>query len=152
MKYLLKTDIADFLIESEIDYITRLSVYNGDLDFKIERNPTIDFCIRELLSYLEGDLRFFQTKIKFNGTDFQQKVWRALSEIDYGETKSYKEIAESIGLPGASRAVGMACSANPIMIILPCHRIIGKNGNLTGYRGGLKLKKYLLNLEMGEYR
>jgi O-6-methylguanine DNA methyltransferase len=82
-----------------------------------------------------------------HGTEFQMDVWRALQTIPYGETRSYKEIAELVHRPKAVRAVGMANHRNPISIIVPCHRVIGHNGSLTGYGGGLPLKKYLLELE-----
>ena len=81
------------------------------------------------------------------GTDFQKRVWEALIQIPYGETRTYKEIAAAAGNPKASRAVGMANNRNPIPIIIPCHRVIGTNGSLTGYAGGLKVKEYLLKLE-----
>jgi methylated-DNA-[protein]-cysteine S-methyltransferase len=81
------------------------------------------------------------------GTEFQQKVWAALCEIPYGETRTYGEIAAAIGSPKAARAVGMACNRNPVWITIPCHRVVGSNGSLTGYAGGLEMKKFLLELE-----
>ena len=82
-----------------------------------------------------------------SGTEFQQKVWKALKDIPYGKTKSYKDIAAAVGNEKACRAVGMANNRNPISIIIPCHRVIGKNGKLVGYGGGLEIKEYLLKLE-----
>ena len=85
--------------------------------------------------------------IKPEGTEFQKKVWAALREIPYGETRSYGQIAARIGDPKASRAVGMANNKNPLAIVVPCHRVVGANGSLTGYAGGLEVKEYLLKLE-----
>ena len=101
----------------------------------------------ELQEYFDGKRMEFDIPIKLNGTDFYKKVWNELKKIPYGETRSYGEIAERIGNPKASRAVGMANHNNPISIIVPCHRVIGKNGALTGYAGGIDKKRFLLNLE-----
>jgi O-6-methylguanine DNA methyltransferase len=102
---------------------------------------------RELDDYFSGKLEFFDLKLAPKGTDFQKSVWKALCEIPYGETRTYKEIAISIGKPKAYRAVGLANNRNPIAIIIPCHRVIGANGKLTGYASGLDIKEFLLKLE-----
>lgn len=101
----------------------------------------------ELAEYLDGKRKFFTIPFYYNGTDFQLSVWTALSEIPYGEIRSYSEIANAINKPAAVRAVGTAIGANPILITVPCHRVVGKNGALTGYRGGLEMKTRLLELE-----
>ena len=101
----------------------------------------------ELAQYLNGALKYFSVPIIAEGTAFQQSIWHALSKIPYGATRSYKDIAELIGHRTASRAVGRACRENPIPILIPCHRVIGQNGRLTGYRGGFALKETLLKLE-----
>lgn len=101
----------------------------------------------QLTEYLEGKRKYFDLPIAPEGTDFQKKVWERLMQIPYGKTKSYGQIAAETGNPKASRAVGNANNKNPIAIIIPCHRVIGKNGKLTGYAGGLDIKKTLLNLE-----
>ena len=101
----------------------------------------------ELLEYLAGMRRRFTVPISPEGTEFQKTVWSALCAIPYGETRSYGEIAEAIGNSRAARAVGMACNKNPIAIIIPCHRVVGKKGALTGYAGGLKIKERLLDME-----
>lgn len=101
----------------------------------------------ELQEYFDGKRMEFDIPIKLNGTDFYKKVWNELKKIPYGETRSYGEIAERIGNPKASRAVGMANHNNPISIIVPCHRVVGKNNKLVGYAGGLDKKKYLIELE-----
>ena len=103
--------------------------------------------IDQLDAYFKGELTKFDIELNIQGTDFQKKVWQELVKIPYGETLSYGELAKRIGNPKASRAVGMANGKNPISIIVPCHRFIGKNGSLTGFGGGLDAKKTLLDLE-----
>lgn len=102
---------------------------------------------RQLKEYFSGSRKTFDLPLAPKGTDFQQSAWQALLTIPYGETRSYKEIAEQIGNPKACRAVGMANNRNPISIVVPCHRVIGSNGSLVGYGGGLDIKKQLLDLE-----
>ena len=102
---------------------------------------------RQLSEYLKGERKTFDLPLNPKGTDFQKCVWRALCDIPYGETRTYKQIAEAIGNPKAVRAVGMANNRNPITIIVPCHRVIGTNGKLVGYGGGLEMKEFLLRLE-----
>lgn len=101
----------------------------------------------EVIEYLEGKRKCFTVSYDVKGTPFQQAVWSALSKIPYGHTKTYSDIANIIKKPAAVRAVGTAIGANPLLIAVPCHRIVGKNGNLTGYRGGLDMKSDLLDLE-----
>jgi methylated-DNA-[protein]-cysteine S-methyltransferase len=103
--------------------------------------------IRQLRAYFGGKLKEFDVPLALEGTEFQLSVWRALRTIPYGETISYGQLAERIGNPKAVRAVGLANGANPIPIIVPCHRVIGSNGSLTGFGGGLVNKKKLLALE-----
>ncbi len=98
----------------------------------------------QLQAYFAGELREFDLPLAPEGTPFQQRVWRALCDIPYGETISYGELARRIGQPKASRAVGLANGQNPISIVVPCHRVIGANGSLTGYGGGLERKRWLL--------
>jgi methylated-DNA-[protein]-cysteine S-methyltransferase len=102
---------------------------------------------RQLRAYFAGQLRRFDLPLDMRGTDFQLRVWHELESIPYGETRSYSQIAAAIGAPQAVRAVGAANGANPIPIIVPCHRVIGSSGKLVGYGGGLPLKKRLLALE-----
>jgi methylated-DNA-[protein]-cysteine S-methyltransferase len=97
-----------------------------------------------LQAYFAGELRAFDLPLAAEGTPFQQRVWRALCDIPYGETISYGELARRIGQPKAARAVGLANGQNPISIVVPCHRVIGANGSLTGYGGGLERKRWLL--------
>jgi methylated-DNA-[protein]-cysteine S-methyltransferase len=102
---------------------------------------------RQLAAYFEGQRKTFDLPLAAKGTEFQRRVWDALGQIPYGTTISYGELARRIGNPGASRAVGLANGSNPISIIVPCHRVIGANGKLTGYGGGMERKKALLALE-----
>lgn len=103
--------------------------------------------IRQLDAYFAGELRTFDLPLLPPGTEFQQEVWSALCTIPYGATVTYGKIAAQIGRPRASRAVGLANGSNPISIVIPCHRVIGSNGKLTGYGGGLERKQTLLQLE-----
>ena len=106
---------------------------------------------KQLKEYFEGKRFDFEIPLNPTGTEFMQSVWKALEQIPYGETRTYKEIADAVGNPKASRAVGMANHRNPIPIIIPCHRVIGSNNKLVGYGLGLDMKQYLLELEK-EYK
>ena len=110
-------------------------------------NPYLIQAEQELAEYFAGKRLAFTVPLDFKGTDFQQSVWRALLTIPFGETRSYGQIAAQLGKPSASRAVGAANGKNPISIIAPCHRVIGTNGTLTGFAGGLETKAHLLALE-----
>src|SRR5262245_35626242 len=112
-----------------------------------EDGPLFDDAVRQLGEYFAGERKTFSLTLIPEGTEFQRAVWSELQNIPYGETISYKELAERIGKPKAVRAVGAANGANPIPIIIPCHRVIGNDGSLTGFGGGLPLKKRLLELE-----
>ena len=101
----------------------------------------------EIIEYLDGKRSSFTAEFDFKGTEFQQSVWKTLCKIPYGQTKTYSDIAQAIDKPSAVRAVGGAIGKNPILILVPCHRVIGKNGSLTGFRGGLTMKTNLLDLE-----
>jgi methylated-DNA-[protein]-cysteine S-methyltransferase len=103
--------------------------------------------VAQLDAYFAGELTDFDIGLDLRGTEFQRRVWQALLRIPYGETRSYGEIAEQIGAPGSARAVGWANGHNPIAIVVPCHRVIGAGGSLTGYGGGLDRKRTLLELE-----
>lgn len=112
------------------------------------RDPTAFAALREqLAAYFAGELRTFQLMLAPSGTIFQQSVWQALRKIPYGETRSYRELAATIGNPNAMRAVGLANGRNPLPIIVPCHRVIGADGSLTGFGGGIDTKRFLLALE-----
>jgi methylated-DNA-[protein]-cysteine S-methyltransferase len=112
------------------------------------RHPVLVETERQLSEYFAGTRKRFTVKLNFKGTDFQTRVWRALLDIPFGQTRSYGDIARALGKPKAVRAVGAANGRNPISIIAPCHRVIGANGQLTGFAGGLKAKAMLLALEV----
>ena len=122
----------------------------GASEIQEEETPLLQKAKEQLLEYFEGRRQVFELPLSLYGTDFQVRDWNALLEIPYGETRSYKEIAEHIGCLRGFRAVGMANRCNPIPIIIPCHRVIGADGGLTGYAGpnkALDVKEYLLKLE-----
>jgi methylated-DNA-[protein]-cysteine S-methyltransferase len=110
-------------------------------------NEISGLCAQQIKQYLNGERKIFDVPLNAQGTDFQKNVWQALTEVPYGEISTYLSISKKVGNPLASRAVGMANGKNPISIIVPCHRIIGSNGKLTGYAGGLARKTFLLELE-----
>ena len=112
-----------------------------------DHNRWMNQAAEELRAYFAGNLRHFSVPLDMEGTEFQLHVWRQLTKIPYGETRSYAQVAEAVGRPKAVRAVGAANGSNPVAIIVPCHRVIGSNGKLTGYGGGLPMKKRLLELE-----
>lgn len=113
----------------------------------LEETPLAARCRQELDEYFSGERQSFDLPLCAKGTDFQKKVWAALCEIPYGETRTYGEVAAAVGSPKAARAVGLANNRNPIAVIVPCHRVVGSNGKLVGYAGGLDKKEFLLELE-----
>ena len=141
--------VGDIQLDYENGAVTALK--NADADAQSdEPNALTELVFRQLDEYFAGTRKTFDFPYRLHGTAFQEKVWAALREIPYGETRSYKDIAEAIGHPKAFRAVGMANHANPIFIAIPCHRVIGANGSLVGYGGGLEMKRALLDLESGK--
>jgi methylated-DNA-[protein]-cysteine S-methyltransferase len=110
-------------------------------------SPLLKNAVKQLEEYFQGKRRDFDLPLEPEGTPFQKTVWSALQKIPFGETRTYQEIAKEIGNPKAARAVGGADNRNPLMIIVPCHRVIGANGSLVGYAGGLDIKRFLLELE-----
>ncbi|MGY0615089.1 methylated-DNA--[protein]-cysteine S-methyltransferase [Vibrio sp. FJH11] len=121
-----------------------------DLGVRDDHHPILTQTERQLGEYFSGLRNEFELPLAATGTDFQHQVWHALTTIPYGETWSYQDIADAIGNPKAVRAVGMANGKNPISIVVPCHRVIGKSGKLTGYAGGIERKQRLLALEQGK--
>ncbi len=111
------------------------------------RDHELSSYVKELAQYLAGVRSEFDLPLDIEGTPFQLQTWRALSEIPYGETRTYGQVARTIGRPQAARAVGGACNKNPVMLFVPCHRVVGSNGSLVGFGGGLALKRALLKLE-----
>lgn len=136
-----------FKIGYREEAITSIGYRQEDPKEEGQRTVLTDAVAEQLRQYFEGKRKQFDFNYQLEGTAFQKKVWKALCDIPYGETRSYKEIAEAIGHPKAYRAVGMANNHNPIMIAVPCHRVIGSNGKLIGYASGLLVKESLLALE-----
>ncbi|MDR1167528.1 MAG: methylated-DNA--[protein]-cysteine S-methyltransferase [Heliobacteriaceae bacterium] len=147
MKYVFyyETPVGKIGIAEENGAIVEISRNVGNTGLK--ETPLIKKAGIQLAEYFEGKRKSFDLPLNPSGTDFQKKVWRLLCKIPYGKTASYKETAAAAGNPNASRAVGGANNKNPIMIVIPCHRVIGSNGALTGYAGGLDMKQKLLDLE-----
>lgn len=133
-------------IEYEEDVLISLKKIDETSDYG-KKTKFTDLVYNEIMEYLNGKRKSFDINYEINGTEFQKKVWKELTKIPYAETRTYKEIAVAVGNPKASRAVGMANNKNPISIIVPCHRVIGSDGKLVGYAGGLDMKRALLNLE-----
>lgn len=149
------TSIGELLLAGDGSHLSLLGFPSGkmqrrhDSDWTKDRAPFVDVCA-QLDGYFAGELKGFDLPLMPRGTAFQELVWRALSEIPYGETWSYGQLATSIGKPKASRAVGAANGVNPIPVIIPCHRVIGASGKLTGFGGGVETKQFLLELESGQ--
>lgn len=145
--YHYKTDIGYFTIGCRDDAVTNMVFGERELNGQYCRSDILDKAYNQLTEYLEGRRKKFDLKLCPAGTEFQKRVWKQLCKIDYGKTVSYKDIAQSLGNSALCRAVGRANNKNPIMIFIPCHRVIGRDGSLTGYAGGLKLKEMLINME-----
>ena len=144
----ISTPIGPMTIAEEEGAITQVLIGEGEETG--ERTELLCEAERQLGEYFQGKRREFELPVHPKGTPFQKAVWEALMEIPYGQTRSYGEIARAVGREKACRAVGMANHNNPILIIIPCHRVIGANGSLTGYGGGLDNKRFLLHLEGAE--
>jgi len=132
-----------------LDFEARAQKLNLDATQLRESKPALAPYLRELNDYFAGKRREFSLPLDLRGTDFQLACWRALLEIPYGETRSYRDIAQAIGHSHAYRAVGMSNNRNPVAIVVPCHRVIASSGSLCGYGGGLDIKRQLLELEQG---
>ncbi len=141
-----ETAIGWLTVETSNSAVTKIEF--GKLGSEIGQCPIATQACLEIQEYLEGKREGFSVKLAPRGTEFQRHVWDALMKIPYGVFPSYSDIAAAIGRPTASRAVGMANNKNPIPIMIPCHRVIGRNGDLTGYAAGLNLKRKLLDLEV----
>ena len=148
----IESPVGPLLLAGDERGLRRVSFENGKRttpvqpDWKLDKEPFSEV-IRQLQAYFRGELKAFDLPLAMEGTEFQLRVWNALRAIPYGETISYARLAERIGNPKAVRAVGLANGSNPIPIIVPCHRVIGSDGSLTGFGGGLSTKKMLLELE-----
>ena len=151
MEYICPSPIGPLTLVEENDALVAVR-WNFDLPrdaapLALPSTPLLRQAAAELAAYFAGQLREFTVPLAPKGTPFQQKVWAALREIPYGETRSYKEIAAMVGNEKTCRAVGMANNRNPLPIFIPCHRVVGSDGKLVGYAGGLDVKTFLLELE-----
>lgn len=136
------------LLSSNGEALTGLAFEGSKPQGRCDRAP-FSQVVEQLDAYFAGRLRHFTCPLQLVGTPFQLKVWQALQSIPYGTTWSYAQLAQAIHQPAATRAVGLANGRNPIAIVVPCHRVIGKDGSLTGFGGGLSRKRFLLDLEQG---
>jgi methylated-DNA-[protein]-cysteine S-methyltransferase len=149
------TSIGELLLAGNGSHLSLLGFPSGkmqrrhEFDWTKDESPFIGACV-QLDAYFAGELKNFDLQLMPKGTAFQESVWHALIEIPYGETWSYGQLAANIGKPKASRAVGAANGVNPIPVIIPCHRVIGASGKLTGFGGGIETKQFLLGLESGQ--
>lgn len=150
MKYAFRysTCAGDVVIVEDGNSVTAI-FFGSDIppDSVYSETPLLKKACSQILEYLRGDRLEFSLPIKLEGTDFQRSVWNALLSIPYGETKSYSEIASAVGNPSSQRAVGSACSRNPILLVVPCHRVVSASGATSGYAAGVALKEKLLELE-----
>lgn len=146
-RYYYLSPVGTLCVEADAEAVTGLHIAKSSANGECRENELIRDTIRQLKEYFAGKRRQFTVPLRAEGTDFQQAVWEALRRIPYGETRTYGEIATAVGRPGACRAVGGANHKNPIMILIPCHRVIGADGSLTGFGGGLDIKEKLLMLE-----
>lgn len=150
--YIFKSPIGFLKIEEEDNKITGLSLLQKEIDLvqsqKFTQHSDLLYeAYHQLNEYFSEKRKQFELPVNGKGTIFQQAVWKALQNIPYGETRSYEDIAIAVRNPKAARAIGQANNKNPILIIVPCHRVIHKNGDITGFGCGTKIKKYLLDLE-----
>jgi len=150
----IRTPLGTLLATAEGDTLTGLYFEGGRHAPKASRewtedpsNPALAACAKQVADYLEGKRTDFKLPVAPAGTSFQQRVWKEIARIPYGKTITYAELAKRAGSPGSARAAGAATGRNPLSIIVPCHRVVGTSGSLTGYAGGLDRKEKLLNLE-----
>jgi len=153
----MKSPVGKLLLVSDESGLRALQFAEGRTPPRVEAEwkhdgKLLQEPMRQLRAFFAGELQRFDLPLAPQGTEFQRRVWDALLEIPFGETMSYGELARRLGNPTASRAVGLANGSNPIAIIIPCHRVIGSNGKLTGYGGGLHNKRWLLDFEHSQLR
>lgn len=146
-KAIINTPLGHTKIEGNIDGIQSIIVSNEALELTKNIPEELEICAKELKEYFKGNLKEFNFKMNPKGTDFQKRVWKALLQIPYGKTVSYLDLSKQLGDVKAIRAVANANGKNPLWVAVPCHRVIGTDGSLTGYAGGLHRKKWLLDHE-----
>lgn len=144
------TKIGRLYLAEEDGCIVRLTGGQAPEQDTLGESPLLEQTAVEIAEYLNGKRRTFTVPVRAKGTAFQKAVWAALQEIPFGETRSYGKIARQIGNPKGARAVGMACNRNPILLMIPCHRVVGSTGKLVGFACGLSMKEQLLRLESGQ--
>ena len=145
-----RSPLGPILLEEEGGAVTGLRFCGQEVPAQGPVSPVLAQAAAQLAEYFAGQRQSFTVPLAPRGTPFQQEVWRALCAIPYGQTHSYGQLATALGRPSAARAVGGACRRNPIWLMIPCHRVVGASGSLTGYAGGLERKKALLALEQGQ--
>ena len=144
---LLRTSLGNAILEGDSEGISKLTLTEETPEINTIPAPELQEAIFQLQQYFAGELKEFNLKLNPQGTDFQKRVWQTLLTIPYGKTASYMDLAKELGDPLAIRAVAAANGKNPLWILIPCHRVIGSDGSLTGYAGGLWRKKWLLDHE-----
>lgn len=146
--HLFKTEVGAMWAVEENGAIVRIGLPGEkEPDGEWSVTPLLRMAEVQISEYLAGKRKAFTVPLALKGNEFSMKVWKEMAEIPYGEVRTYGELALAIGRPGAARAIGQACNRNPVPIIVPCHRVVGAGGKLTGYAGGLALKERLLELE-----
>ena len=152
---IVESPVGELVLTGTGEFLTGLWFSGPDekpvaVDVMVEDPTAFQTVVDQLGEYFDGQRQSFEVNLAPEGTEFQLRVWEALRDIPYGETCSYGDIAKAVGVPKGSRAVGLANGRNPISIIVPCHRVIGADGSLTGYGGGMDRKKFLLDLESSQ--
>lgn len=146
--YSYKTRVGELTILENDGFLVEIAFgKSSEKPYRKEETSIVKSAYRQIEDYLNGKRKSFDLPLKPEGTEFQRLVWAALLDIPHGQTRSYQEVAEKIGRPKAYRAVGLANNKNPLPIIIPCHRVIGKDGKMVGYAGGLDIKEKLLSVE-----
>ena len=146
-KTVIDSPIGKIAVFAENGKLIRLDLKTKEKADSVITEKVLFEAEKQLSEYFSGERKTFEIEFEFSGTEFQKSVWSGLLKIPFGETKTYGEIAKEIGKPKAGRAVGSACNKNPLPIIVPCHRVIGKNGKLTGFACGTEIKEWLLDHE-----
>ena len=146
-KTVIDSPIGKIVVFAENEKLIRLDLKTKERADSVITEKVLFEAEKQLFEYFSGKRKTFELEYEFSGTEFQKSVWQELLKIPFGKTKTYGEIAKEIGKPKAGRAVGSACNKNPLPIIVPCHRVIGKNGKLTGFACGTEIKEWLLDHE-----
>ena len=146
-KIIINSQIGEIAVFAENEKIIRLDLKTKEKADSVITEKVLLKAEKQLFEYFSGERKTFNLDFEFSGTEFQKSVWNELLKIPFGKTKTYGEIAKAIGKPKAARAVGSACGKNPLAIIIPCHRVLGMNGKITGFAWGTEIKEWLLGHE-----